>query len=461
MDFTILNSIENMNSRTDKIELLKKNMNDELETFFRMVFDDVKLDVADRTISNALDMQKDGDFADIGMKVSHFLNKRDPLTPDWKWDSFGFFMTLYDSLQTIKGQAAQDRIRAFFLNCCTHDEAKWYARCLIKNLRCGIMKSNINKVFIALDKQVIGGFAMALCQGLDCENNKTMTRGIEKILARYKPIIIQPKYDGIRAVVNTINTPVVYTRNGRKITSLPYIHEDFQRAWLGLKCELDCEITSTQGYNHLMSIVQKKEPISRKDYEEYIRVNVFDAMTLDNKNIENCKHSIRRGLLVRFTKKTVLIGNRFRLVDEQYASSPDIILHIYRCAIASGYEGIVLKANSPYIRSERKRDIWFKMKPIKTADLLVYGALKGTGKNAEKISSLMLRDASGIVMSKVGIGITDDTINQITEKSCIGRIAEIAYDNITSAKDGKQSLRFPRFIGFREDKTEPDNLRHY
>jgi len=104
------------------------------------------------------------------------------------------------------------------------------------------------------------------------------------------------------------------------------------------------------------------------------------------------------------------------------------------------------------------------MKPVKTADLeIIVLNSAGSGRHAGKINSFTVMDKSGTVVSDVGSGISDEDIMKINSvrdlKSWLGRIVEVRFNSITNIKeDGKRSLRHPRFLGFRFDKTEPEEL---
>lgn len=104
----------------------------------------------------------------------------------------------------------------------------------------------------------------------------------------------------------------------------------------------------------------------------------------------------------------------------------------------------------------------FKCKKVLTADLLCYGFKLGEGKRTNKVATLCLQDASKKITVDVGSGINDEMCDWLTKQVyddyCgayfIGKIVEIKYNEITET----ESLRFPRFITFRDDKDEPDDL---
>ena len=102
-----------------------------------------------------------------------------------------------------------------------------------------------------------------------------------------------------------------------------------------------------------------------------------------------------------------------------------------------GLEGLVLKVGANLKA--------YRVKPIKTADLRVFGWNEGTGRNKGKLGSLTVGTTHPIC--DVGSGFNDEQ-RLLKPEDVIGRIVEVEYDLI-SAKGG---LRFPVFKRFRDDK---------
>jgi DNA ligase-1 len=123
--------------------------------------------------------------------------------------------------------------------------------------------------------------------------------------------------------------------------------------------------------------------------------------------------------------------------------------------VNAGFEGIMIKdLDAPY---ECKRNtFWMKWKPTITVDLEVVGVEEGTGRNVGRLGALVCSgvDDGKTITVNVGSGFSDaDRDNLWRDRNLVtGRTVEILCDVITQNRDGTYSLRFPRFVRFRDDK---------
>lgn len=92
---------------------------------------------------------------------------------------------------------------------------------------------------------------------------------------------------------------------------------------------------------------------------------------------------------------------------------------------------------------------WYKLKPVRTIDLIVDGFIAGNGKYDGCVGSLICRTIEGYYVASAG-GMDDDMRWEITanQSKYIGRVAEIKYQLVGNG--GK--LRHPRFCRWRDDK---------
>ena len=146
----------------------------------------------------------------------------------------------------------------------------------------------------------------------------------------------------------------------------------------------------------------------------------------------------------------------------------------YKEAISAGFEGIILKnPNATYDFGARSKH-WLKYKPpLVDIDCLVTGAILGKGKRTGVFGSyeIAIKDGDNLVkFGNVGSGFTDEDLTFLTEKfnqatassltdEPIPMIIEVKGDMITKNEQGEYGLRFPRYVKYRDDKSEPTQLK--
>jgi DNA ligase-1 len=141
-------------------------------------------------------------------------------------------------------------------------------------------------------------------------------------------------------------------------------------------------------------------------------------------------------------------------------------------AVATGHEGVMVKAIESIYEAGRRGTGWRKVKPVHTLDLVVLAAEWGHGRRVGWLSNLHLgaRGADGFVMvGKTFKGMTDDLLRWQTEELPRHAIAdeghtvhvrpelvvEIALDGVqrSTRYPGGVALRFARVRRYRPDKT--------
>jgi DNA ligase-1 len=249
-----------------------------------------------------------------------------------------------------------------------------------------------------------------------------------------------------------------------------HIEEQVRDNWLKMVRKAHCKPTSNlsmgfvldgevigNSFQELMRQARRKTDVQAEDSV----YNVFDILPLE---------AFREGHWNAQLSKRIQILENMRpvidtmpgiellphiMVDLDTAAGKDQLERYAKDNVNAGFEGIMIKElQAPYI-CKRSTD-WMKWKPTITVDLEVVGVEEGTGRNQGRLGALVCHgiDDGKEITVNVGSGFSDgDRDDYWTNRNLvIGRTCEVLCDVITQNRDGTYSLRFPRFVCFRDDK---------
>ncbi len=150
----------------------------------------------------------------------------------------------------------------------------------------------------------------------------------------------------------------------------------------------------------------------------------------------------------------MLEANGFQVPEwEEVSLWEDDLTEFYlERAVEQGIEGFVLK-NSHY-------DEWYKVKPVKTVDLVISGVKWSDASNwLGYVGAILCSAYNGdgkLVEVCSTSGMTMDVREEITDLEdagkLVGKVVEVKYQDVES--HGR--LQFPRFLRFRDDKPAED-----
>ena len=365
------------------------------------------------------------------------------------------FWALLEALRTrsVTGNSARESIAD-----CSQlfDSDQWNTVCrrvIIKDLRCGISEKTLNKVLKNTEWK-IPIFSCQLAQ--DSTDQPKKLRGIKRL---------EPKLDGVRVIAVVQGMSVaLFSRNGKEFNNFPDIAKDimlhraaFQRGLgSGGRFVLDGEVTG-ESFQKLMKQAHRKS-----DAETAGMVyNIFDIMPLDDfqRGYWNAQQYKRfdileqaRGMLPDAGESSLRVVTGLE-VDLDSAEGHDIMRRYAEDCVAEGFEGIMIKAvEAPY---ECKRtDSWMKWKPTISVDLEIVGFEEGTGRNAGRLGAIICEgeDNGRRIRVNVGSGLSDSDRDEywLARDDLLGHLVEVQADAVTQNQDGSYSLRFPRFLRFRD-----------
>ena len=379
------------------------------------------------------------------------------------WEDFNELM-LQLSQRRLTGHAARDAVQSLAERFDSDEWNTFLAPVLRRDLRAGISDKTINKICKGSAYEV----PMFGCQLATNSEGRPEMKGMKRL---------EPKLDGVRALFTVIlsdfgdTTVMCFSRNGKVFENFTHIEDQIRENWVKMvratnKVDqgrslvngfvLDGEVIG-HTFQELMRQARRKDNVQAEDSV----FNIFDIIPLED---------FRRGHWNAQLKKRIELLDAMRpvienmpnvellphiMVDLDTAAGKDQLERYAKDNVNAGFEGIMIKEmNAPYI-CKRSTD-WMKWKPTITVDLEVIGVEEGTGRNKGRLGALVCagEDDAKFITVNVGSGFSDIDRDELwrDRNMVIGKTCEILCDVITQNQDGSYSLRFPRFVRFRDDK---------
>jgi len=357
----------------------------------------------------------------------------------------------------LTGNAARDAIEDMSFR---FDSEEWNTFCapvFRRDLRAGVSEKTINKICKKTDYEI----PVFACQLAANSEGRPEMKGIKRL---------EPKLDGVRVLMMVMvhesgNAVFSYSRNGKLFENFTHIENQIgeylpklirHNRSLMKGFVLDGEVIGNS-FQELMRQARRKENVQATDSV----FNIFDIIPIDDfrRGYWNAQLEKRIEMLEYMRPVIDVLPNVELLphimVDLDTAEGKDQFHRYCKDMVNVGYEGVMIKdVGAPY---ECKRNtFWMKYKPTLTVDLEVIGLEEGTGRNEGRLGALVCSgmDDGKFITVNVGSGFSDgDRDDYWTNRNfIIGRTCEILCDVITQNQDGTYSLRFPRFVRFRDDK---------
>ena len=387
------------------------------------------------------------------------LNPTDPGTV-----TFQDFLTLADRLRTRKltGYAARDAINDTAARCHGPTWNDFYRRVLLKDLRCGVTEATVNKVLKKLSGAYpevkdlfIPVFSCQLAEDGESPQHQAKVKGKK---------LIDIKLDGARllSILDIENQTVTQCmRNGKITENFVPIREKLEKVLAKLpgSIVLDGEVVSSS-FQELMTQVNRQTNVDTSN----AKLAVFDIIPLQDFRTGTCSISQheRHAMLVLLSDllRTETDGSVYVVpkveVDLETPEGRASFKEFVALAAENGLEGVMIK--DPLAPYQCKRTAaWLKCKPFITVDLEVIGMEEGKpdSKYVGMLGALVCRgeDQGRAIECNVGSGLTDHQLKEfwLNQSGIIGSVVEIKADIVTKESGSDiYSLRFPRFLRFRE-----------
>lgn len=307
------------------------------------------------------------------------------------------------------------------------DYQELVSRILKKDLRCGVGEKLVLKAYPGLIREF------------------EVMRAVPLAKVKFSPrstYYCEPKLDGLRGLA-TVNgqSASILSRNGHAFTSCSHLFEPLIRMAekAGKPLFFDGELVSGN-FNQSSSAVRRKD-----QQNESTIYHIFDVLDEDEWRNPTRSYYHRRAML----EGLMIDHPNIRLVSSVRLEHPDQAYSYYNRYRDMGYEGAIIKNSAGLYRFKRHKD-WVKMKAVNDVDLVVESLVQGEGKYHGMLGAAIVKYRNKRV--NVGSGWSDyerqfywDNPDKLK-----GKVIEIQYHEETP--DG--SLRHPRFVKIREDKSQ-------
>jgi DNA ligase-1 len=403
-------------------------------------------------------------------------------------------------LAAVEGSGSQDTKRDLLFglfNRCSSEEARYLARLVLGEMRIGVgggtVRDAVADAFETPVEAVERALQVTNDYGLVAEVAREegesgladlhlkVGRPVQAMLAQagtvtgaledWEQAAVEVKYDGARVQVHYDGEDVwLFSRNMENVTDpLPEVVA-FVEDHLDAPAILDGEVVAVDDdgdplpFQEVLRRFRRKHDVEKAREDVTVRLHTFDCLHADGNDLLDASLEVRRERLESLLSEGV---------SEWWISdNADEIAAIEAEALDTGHEGIMLKdPESTYSPGRRGRH-WRKRKPdVETLDLVVTGAEWGEGRRAELLGTFEVaaRTSEGYAqVGNVATGITDEQLETLTERlephvrSEEGTavdlepavVFEVGYEELQASNtyDSGYALRFPRFVGVREDK---------
>ncbi|MBN2197879.1 ATP-dependent DNA ligase [Candidatus Wolfebacteria bacterium] len=319
-------------------------------------------------------------------------------------------------------------------------------------------------------------------------------------------VSVEGKYDGerIQAHIKKNGEISLFSRQHENIThQYPDIIKGLKESFKGKEAIIEGEVVAfdkNENKNLSFQILMSRR--RKHKIEEYVqkipvRYFLFDLLYLNNENYLNKSLKERKFALEKFFKKTKNITFAEYVITDNFLKTENY----FNDSIKKGNEGVMVKDFSGIYQAGTRGWLWIKFKKeyekdlADTFDLVVVGALYGSGRRAKTYGSLLVASYDPETneyysFTKVGTGLTDENLAKLPKildkyklenkhklvktymnvdvwfepkivieisgaEITVSPVHTVAENKIkTTGKQGGLALRFPKFLRLREKTPE-------
>lgn len=421
----MVKALQDTKKKTDKTRILldaRKDFgdeDDELMFFFRFLLDPaIVTGLSDAKINKKVTAKPDLDFEHYSCGCLYLMGKGHNTGSD-------------ASIATIQNYLHKNPEYEEFLK-----------RLFTKNLPIGVEAATINNVY---SEEIIPVWEVQ--QGYPIDKYK---------FRKGELIFASRKLNGSRG---TYFKGDIISRQAQKFDGLDHIIKDIEKI-IGTDYAVDGELirrnidglTDGQNFRETISILN-----SDGNDKSLIKFVIFDIVPVDEFEMDACteNYSVRKKRLLDLKNKIQKNGTQNIEVVQMVYEGTDVndVYDWLDYAVRHDWEGLVVNRQVPYRRTRHNGCL--KVKRFYTVDLRITAIEEGQNRLAGTMGALVV-DYKGNEL-RIGSGFDDATRAAVwaNPDDYIGKIVECKYKEVTmDKKTCLESLQFPTFVRFRNDKNE-------
>ena len=259
-----------------------------------------------------------------------------------------------------------------------------------------------------------------------------------------KLMYMQPKFDGVRCVIQYDNSQVTaYSRTGKEWKNIDHIRFNLKGFFqLNPNVVLDGELYNhdlNKDFEKIISLVRKTKPTNedRLESSKMVQFHCYDVINMK----ANFNFSVRN----EWISMNVPNNHCVKHVETHEIWAEKYALQYHEINLKNGYEGSILRLNEPY-QTKRSHNLR-KFKDFHDSEATLTGWVEGKGKRIGTIGKFTAIDDEG---NEFGMPVMDkfeylqDNFKKM--QKWVGKTATFTYFERTKAN----SYRHPLFKCIRD-----------
>jgi ATP-dependent DNA ligase len=269
--------------------------------------------------------------------------------------------------------------------------------------------------------------------------------------------LLLPKYDGCFAIVMFLNGVglKVISRTGEVVKSMDHVYEDILLRYPGISKSKGGIAFLGEAWNPGKTFAELSGTFRRHSAQPGLGFAVFDMVRWDG----DPGHMPRLYSPHSYEKRLELLRDYRHILSNVFPPLPVVcedqehaIRYAKNLKAMGGYDGAICSdPNAKYEPGSGLCGSFIKIKPLVSFSLRVVGYEEAVGEKTGRPTGSLVVAFKGTTC-KVATGL--DEHQQATLQEFVGKIIEVACMDVYPGEDGL--MREPRYLGIRDDVTNPD-----